>query len=113
MLPTGHFENYHLHGSPDRSWIKDGRQSVIRDGSGNHVMSLIIPAAEEEGEIGMRVFEYTFEPGTPSSFIARARSESRGDRDGLPTMARDPGQADGSPAGKQVTPGRPRRTQAG
>ena len=74
MLPTGHFENYHLHGSPDRSWIEDGRQSVIRDDSGNHLMSLAIPAAEDEGEIGMRVFEYTFEPGTPSSFIARAWS---------------------------------------
>ncbi|MEE4219329.1 MAG: CapA family protein [Xanthomonadales bacterium] len=76
MLPTGHFENYALHGSPDRSWIEDGRQSVIRDDDGNHVMSLLIPAGEEEGEIGMRIFEYTFEPGTPSSFIARARPES-------------------------------------
>lgn len=76
MLPTGHLENHHLHGSPDRSWIEDGRQNVIRDDSGNHVMSLLIPAGEEEGELGMRVFEYTFEPGTPSSFIARAYSDS-------------------------------------
>lgn len=76
MLPTGHFENYHLHGSPDRSWIEDGRQEVIRDDDGNHVMSLLIPAGGEEGEIGMRVFEYTFEPGTPSSFIARAWTDA-------------------------------------
>lgn len=75
MLPTGHFENHALKGSFDRSWIEDGRQRVVRDQSGNRVMSLLIPAGEEEGEIGMRTFDYTFEPGTPSSFVTRAYAD--------------------------------------
>jgi hypothetical protein len=77
MLPTGHLENHHLHGSPDRSWISDGMQTVTRDETGNHVMHVLIPAGEEEGRVGMRTFEYTFEPGTPSTFSVRARVGER------------------------------------
>ena len=73
MLPTGHLENYHLHSSPDRSWISDGMQEVIKSDSGNHVMRLLIPAGAESGRVGMRTFEYTFEPGRPSTFATRVR----------------------------------------
>ncbi len=73
LLPTGHFENHHLHGSPDRSWIEDGAQAVVRTDDGNHVMTLAVPAGTEEERIGMRTFEYTFEPGTPTTFAIRAR----------------------------------------
>ena len=76
LLPTGHLENHHLHGSADRSWIDDGAQSVVRDDSGNHVMALTIPAGVKEDSIGMRTFEYTFEPGTPSTFALRAYTEN-------------------------------------
>jgi poly-gamma-glutamate capsule biosynthesis protein CapA/YwtB (metallophosphatase superfamily) len=76
MLPTGHLENHHLHGSPDRSWISDGTQSVVTSEDGNRVMQLKIPAGTESGRVGMRTFEYTFEPGRPSSFTARVRVEA-------------------------------------
>jgi len=72
LLPTGHFENHLLHGSPDRSWIEDGAQAIVRADDGNHVMKLTVPAGTEEERIGMRTFEYTFEPGTPSTFAIRA-----------------------------------------
>jgi hypothetical protein len=62
-----------LHGSPDRSWIEDGAQAVVRTDDGNHVMTLAVPAGTEEERIGMRTFEYTFEPGTPTTFAIRAR----------------------------------------
>lgn len=76
LLPTGHLENHHLHGSPDRSWIEDGPQTIVRDNDGNRVMALAIDAGDAHGEIGMRVFEYTFEPGTPTTFALRARVEA-------------------------------------
>ena len=76
MLPTGHLENYYLHGSPDRGWISDGMQSVVKSDTDNHVMQLKIPAGSETGRIGMRTFEYTFEPGRPSSFTTRVRAEA-------------------------------------
>ena len=75
-LPTGHFESYPLHGSPDRSWIEDGAQSVATlDGapSGRRAMRLDIPAGAGNGRVGMRTFEYTFEPGTPTTFYLRGR----------------------------------------
>lgn len=76
LLPTGHLENYSLHGSPDRSWIEDGAQTVDRDSDGNHAMALTIPAGLEEDRIGMRTFEYTFEPGTPTTFSLRAKTKA-------------------------------------
>ena len=39
-------------------------------------MQLNVPVGKETGTIGMRTFEYTFEPGTPTSFLVRARSDS-------------------------------------
>jgi hypothetical protein len=77
MLPTGHLENYFLHGSPDRSWIEDSGQKVVFHDdapSGQYVMQLDIPAGTEPGRVGMRTFEYTFEPGTPSTFLVTARA---------------------------------------
>jgi poly-gamma-glutamate capsule biosynthesis protein CapA/YwtB (metallophosphatase superfamily) len=76
MLPTGHLENHFLHGSADRSWLEDGGQKVVlyEDApSGRYVMQLDIPAGTEQGRVGMRTFEYTFEPGTPSTFLVTAR----------------------------------------
>jgi poly-gamma-glutamate capsule biosynthesis protein CapA/YwtB (metallophosphatase superfamily) len=76
LLPTGHFESYPLHGSPDRSWIEDGMQTVATTDeapSGRRVMQLDIPAGAGAGRIGMRTFEYTFEPGTPTTFFLRGR----------------------------------------
>jgi poly-gamma-glutamate capsule biosynthesis protein CapA/YwtB (metallophosphatase superfamily) len=73
LLPMGHLENHFLHGSPDRSWIEDGGQMVIRETDGNHVMHLAIPAKSEEGRVGMRTFHNMFVPGTPSTFTVRAR----------------------------------------
>jgi len=76
LLPTGHFESHALHGSPDRSWIEDGMQTVVSEPGapgGNAVMRLDVPAGAASGRIGMRTFEYTFEPGTPTTFLARAR----------------------------------------
>ena len=71
LLPMGHLENHFLHGSPDRSWIEDGMQTVERDGLGNHHMRLAIPAGAGSGRVGMRTFDNSFEPGTPSTFTAR------------------------------------------
>ena len=76
LLPTGHFESYPLHGSPDRSWIEDGAQTVLKiedAPSGSRVMQLDIPAGAGAGRIGMRTFEYTFVPGTPTSFVVHGR----------------------------------------
>ncbi|MEJ2383315.1 MAG: CapA family protein [Xanthomonadales bacterium] len=75
-LPTGHFESYPLHGAPDRSWIEDGTQTVVTiEGapSGTRAMRLDVPAGAGQGRIGMRTFEYTFEPGTPTTFFVRGR----------------------------------------
>ena len=76
LLPMGHLENHHRHGAADRSWIQDGTQSVTTDADGNHVMRLSIPAGESAGRVGMRTFEYTFEPGTPSTFAARVKVDA-------------------------------------
>lgn len=79
LLPTGHLENHYLHGSPDRSWIEDGAQEVVlrEDApSGRYVMQVDIPAGAGQGRVGMRTFEYTFEPGTPSTFLVTARASS-------------------------------------
>ena len=76
MLPTGHLESHYLHGAPDRSWIADGSQKVVTVAdapSGNNVMQLTIPARGEPGRVGMRTFEYTFEPGTPTTFVTQIR----------------------------------------
>jgi hypothetical protein len=51
-------------------------QTVVRDPdapSGTAVMQLDIPPGAGSGRVGMRTFEYTFEPGTPTTFLARAR----------------------------------------
>lgn len=73
LLPMGHLENHFLHGSPDRSWIEDGLQNVVREEDGNHAMHLAIPAGRGQGRVGMRTFHNMFVPGTPSTFTIRAR----------------------------------------
>jgi poly-gamma-glutamate capsule biosynthesis protein CapA/YwtB (metallophosphatase superfamily) len=76
LLPNGHFESHHSFDAPDRSWIADGAQSVVAlesAPSGRHVMQLEIAAGAEHGRVGMRTFERTFVPGTPTTFVARAR----------------------------------------
>jgi poly-gamma-glutamate capsule biosynthesis protein CapA/YwtB (metallophosphatase superfamily) len=78
LLPTGHLESHYFHDAPDRSWIENGAQSVVAaDGapSGSMVMQLTVPEGDESARLGMRTFEYTFEPGTPTSFVVMARSE--------------------------------------
>lgn len=79
LLPMGHLESHYLFGAADRSWIADGSQTIImtRDApSGEKVMQLVVPAGQKTGTLGMRTFEYTFEPGTPTSFVVRARSDT-------------------------------------
>jgi hypothetical protein len=75
----GHLESHYLFDAPDRSWISDGSQTVVTlddAPSGNNVMQLIVPAGQDAGTIGMRTFEYTFEPGTPTSFVVSARTDA-------------------------------------
>jgi poly-gamma-glutamate capsule biosynthesis protein CapA/YwtB (metallophosphatase superfamily) len=77
LLPMGHLESHFLHDAPDMSWIEDGSQAVVQRNdapSGRNVMQLTVPAGQQEGTIGMRTFEYTFKPGTPTSFVVSARS---------------------------------------
>ncbi|MFC1688335.1 CapA family protein [Pseudomonadota bacterium] len=79
LLPMGHLESHFLYDTPDRSWIEDGSQTIVaREDAplGRNVMQLSIPAGQNEGRIGMRTFEYTFEPGSPTSFVLTARTES-------------------------------------
>jgi poly-gamma-glutamate capsule biosynthesis protein CapA/YwtB (metallophosphatase superfamily) len=79
LLPMGHLESHYLFDAPDRSWISDGSQTVVTlddAPSGNNVMQLIVPAGQDAGTIGMRTFEYTFEPGTPTSFVVSARTDA-------------------------------------
>jgi hypothetical protein len=79
LLPMGHLESHYLFDAPDRSWISDGSQTVeVIDNapSGKNVMQLVVPAGQGAGTIGMRTFEYTFEPGTPTSFVVSARSDA-------------------------------------
>ncbi len=79
LLPMGHLESHYLYDAPDRSWIADGSQTIVarEDApSGKNVMQLAVPAGQGAGIIGMRTFEYTFEPGTPSSFVVSARTEA-------------------------------------
>jgi poly-gamma-glutamate capsule biosynthesis protein CapA/YwtB (metallophosphatase superfamily) len=76
LLPMGHLESHDLFGATDRSWIADGTQTVVEvenAPSGTRVMQLAVQAGQDSGRIGMRTFEYTFEPGTPSSFVVTAR----------------------------------------
>jgi poly-gamma-glutamate capsule biosynthesis protein CapA/YwtB (metallophosphatase superfamily) len=79
LLPMGHLEAHYLFAAPDRSWIADGSQTIVaRDDapSGENVMQLVVPAGQAKGILGMRTFEYTFEPGTPTSFVVKARSDA-------------------------------------
>jgi len=79
LLPMGHFESHYLFGAPDRSWIADGSQTIVAMDdapSGKNVMQLVVPAGQAKGTLGMRTFEYTFEPGTPTSFVVKARSDA-------------------------------------
>jgi poly-gamma-glutamate capsule biosynthesis protein CapA/YwtB (metallophosphatase superfamily) len=79
LLPTGHFESHYLFDAPDRSWLADGTQRVVTHGSapsGRWVMQLQIPAGEKAGRIGMRTFERTFRPGTPTTFVARVKVQA-------------------------------------
>jgi poly-gamma-glutamate capsule biosynthesis protein CapA/YwtB (metallophosphatase superfamily) len=79
LLPMGHLESHFLFDAPDRSWIEDGTQTIVkRDDApaGPIVMQLQVPADQGRGRIGMRTFEYTFEPGTPTTFAVMARTES-------------------------------------
>jgi hypothetical protein len=79
LLPMGHLESHYLFDAPDRSWIASGTQTIVTSDSapsGKNVMQLVVPAGQEKGTIGMRTFEYTFEPGTPSSFVLAARTDA-------------------------------------
>jgi poly-gamma-glutamate capsule biosynthesis protein CapA/YwtB (metallophosphatase superfamily) len=79
LLPNGHLESQELFGAPDRAWIEDGSQAVVEAAaapSGSRVMRLSIPAGSEVGRVGMRTFEYTFEPGTPTSFVTWAAADA-------------------------------------
>ncbi len=79
LLPTGHLESHSLLGAADRAWIEEGHQSIVTEEaapSGKNVMHLVIPATAGQGRIGMRTFEYTFEPGTPTTFVVRARADA-------------------------------------
>lgn len=79
LLPMGHLESHFLFDAPDRSWIEDGSQTIVTRGDapmGRNVMQLQIPAGQDTGRIGMRTFEYTFEPGTPTTFAVKARTDS-------------------------------------
>ena len=79
LLPMGHLESHFLFDAPDRSWIEDGMQTILpRDDApaGPNVMQLQIPAGHNTGRMGMRTFEYTFEPGTPTTFAISARTEA-------------------------------------
>lgn len=76
LLPMGHMENHRRHDAPDRSWIEDGSQSVVVAEDGNRLMQLRIPAGESTGRVGMRTFEYTFEPGTPTTFSTRVQVDA-------------------------------------
>jgi poly-gamma-glutamate capsule biosynthesis protein CapA/YwtB (metallophosphatase superfamily) len=79
LLPMGHLESHYLFDAPDRSWIASGTQTIVTTDnapSGKNVMQLVVPAGREQGTIGMRTFEYTFEPGTPSSFVLAARTDA-------------------------------------
>lgn len=74
-LPTGHFESFFLNGAPDRSWIQEDGVAVIVDDrapSGDKAMQLSIPAGQQKGRFGMRAFDLTFVPGTPTSFVFNA-----------------------------------------
>jgi poly-gamma-glutamate capsule biosynthesis protein CapA/YwtB (metallophosphatase superfamily) len=78
LLPNGHLESHYLFATPDRAWIEDGSQSVVEVAaapSGRRAMRLNIPAGREAGTVGMRTFEYTFEPGTPTSFVTWAAAD--------------------------------------
>ena len=79
LLPMGHLESHYLFGAPDRSWIADGSQTIVAMDdapSGKNVMQLVVPAGQAKGTLGMRTFEYTFEPGTPTSFVVKTRSDA-------------------------------------
>jgi len=79
LLPMGHLESHYFFDAPDRSWISDGSQTVVAIDdapSGKNVMQLVVPAGQDAGTIGMRTFEYTFEPGTPTSFVVSARTDA-------------------------------------
>jgi poly-gamma-glutamate capsule biosynthesis protein CapA/YwtB (metallophosphatase superfamily) len=79
LLPMGHLESHYLFDAPDRSWISDGTQTIVtldNAPSGSNVMQLHVPAGRTQGTIGMRTFEYTFEPGTPTTFVATARTDA-------------------------------------
>jgi len=75
LLPTGHFESYHLNDAPDRTWMQSPGLDVIGDEqapSGDRVMQMRIPAGQGKGRLGMRTFDLVFEPGTPTTFVATA-----------------------------------------
>ena len=79
LLPMGHLESHFLHDAPDLSWIEDGAQSIAtREDApaGPGVMQLKVAAGRDQGRVGMRTFEYTFEPGTPTTFAVTAHTES-------------------------------------
>jgi hypothetical protein len=77
MLPTGHFESHFTNGAPNRTWLQADGLKVIGDDtapSGDKVMQVLIPAGQGEGRFGMRAFDLTFTPGTPTSFVFNART---------------------------------------
>jgi poly-gamma-glutamate capsule biosynthesis protein CapA/YwtB (metallophosphatase superfamily) len=78
LLPSGHFESQDLFSAPDRTWIANGQQQIVDDSgaAGNSVMKLVVPAGQQQAAIGMRTFDRSYEPGTPTSIVTRARSES-------------------------------------
>ena len=76
LLPTGHFESHYLNNAPDRTWLQNGGLSIIRDEqapSGKQVMQMLIPAGQTSGRLGPRTFDQIFIPGTPTTFVVKAR----------------------------------------
>lgn len=79
LLPTGHLESHYLNDAPDRTWLQAEGLSIISDTtapSGHQVMQLLIPAGQSKGRFGARTFDLTFIPGTPTSFVVKARADA-------------------------------------
>jgi hypothetical protein len=75
----GHLESHFTFGAPDRTWISRGPQTIVEAGdapSGKNVMQLQVPVGQHDGVIGMRTFDRTFRPGTPTTFVAQAKVDA-------------------------------------
>jgi len=79
LLPTGHFESHYLNDATDRTWIQNEGLTIISDDhapSGTQVMQLLVPAGQQKGRLGTRTFDLTFIPGTPTTFVVKARASA-------------------------------------